>query len=66
MMVMINVLNGKEETWVLQEKEVDKAWIIQDDGSQVKSPEESYGGNGFRRATWIENIISNQNNEDLD
>ena len=66
MMVVIDRHTGNEETWVLQNKEKDKAWILNDKGESERDQSESYGANGFRRATWKERKLAEQDNSDLD
>ncbi len=65
-LIFINLLTGKEETFVLQNSKIDLGWKINNEGIALQSPEISYGMNGFRRANWIERKLNEQNNEDLD
>ncbi len=70
-LMFINRHTGLEETFVRVEKSIDKAWTF--DGQPIpneenfqRDPAESYGGNGFRRASWIERKLAEETNEDLD
>ncbi len=65
-MVIVDRLNGNEETWIRVKKEKDPAWIIKDNGIAERDPSVSFGNNGYRRSVWKERKMYEQDNDDLD
>jgi hypothetical protein len=63
-LVFVDRFTGEIQEFELVSKTKKEEFIIQDDGTSKLDTEEVYGCNGYKRARWVEEKITNQTEDE--